>query len=128
VGDDIIIKGTRLSKAYLQLLVDIGVDVNLFKSTSYQSRKGLVEFLKRVYSPLGEITPIPLNSFLETLNNISAIVGLQDLLVKLNLPNSLVEELLSWLPIGNREHLIGAPILQIKGEVPKNVSSGDTDT
>lgn len=126
MGDDVIIRGTRLSKEYLSLLIDIGVEVNMFKSTKFHEPKGVVEFLKRLYLPHGEITPIPLNSLLETYHNISGVIGLQDVLEKIGLDQPLVKELISLLPRGNKEVLIGAPILQIKGEIPENVSSGNT--
>lgn len=123
------IRGKGLSKAYLGLLQDIGVEVNLLKSTSYKSGKGIVEFLKRVYSPLGELTPYPLNSALASFSDISNTLALQDLLVKTNWPEPVLAHTLSYLPLtGKKEILIGAPMIQFGTEVPKQVSQGNTDT
>jgi len=57
LGDDIVIADTAVAKCYYQLMVDyLGVDINLSKSLV--SEKGVVEFAKRLCSPLEEFTPL----------------------------------------------------------------------
>lgn len=103
----------------------MGVDVNFFKSTKYESGKGLVEFLKRVYSPMGELTPIPLNSLLKIRSNTFVLLQVQEMLQEQGLSTDLLDQVGSLISITEkREILMGAPLIQIKGEIPQNVSAG----
>ncbi|WAK72409.1 MAG: RNA-dependent RNA polymerase [Bremia lactucae associated mitovirus 1] len=57
LGDDVVIANTQVASAYLTLMKDLGVEINLHKSLV--SEKGVAEFAKKLldskhdYSPLG---------------------------------------------------------------------------
>lgn len=56
MGDDIVIADEAVAKVYLQIMTDLGVDINLFKSL--YSKVGVFEFAKRLVSPKLEFTPV----------------------------------------------------------------------
>jgi hypothetical protein len=56
LGDDIVIADDAVAKVYLSIMEDLGVEINLSKSLV--SDKGVMEFAKRLISPLAEYSPI----------------------------------------------------------------------
>jgi hypothetical protein len=56
LGDDIVIADDSVAKVYLSLMESLGVEINLSKSLV--SDKGVMEFAKRLISPLAEYSPI----------------------------------------------------------------------
>lgn len=56
LGDDIVIAHPLVAKHYLSIMEQLGVPINNLKSLTGKP----VEFCKRVWTPKGEITPLPL--------------------------------------------------------------------
>lgn len=66
IGDDIIIANDQVADAYLALMNDLGVEINMTKS----HRGNVAEFAKRWIHPLlGELTPIGAGNILTVVRN-----------------------------------------------------------
>lgn len=57
LGDDIVIADKAVADAYLVLMDDLGVDINLSKSLT--SDVGVLEFAKRLIIESQDVSPIP---------------------------------------------------------------------
>jgi len=58
LGDDVVIADSAVAHAYLELMKALGVEISMNKSLI--SHKGVFEFAKRVVSPEGDLSGIPI--------------------------------------------------------------------
>jgi len=63
LGDDTLDTNERVYEKYTQVIKDLGVSISLSKCT--QSLQGYTEFAKRLFTPEGEITGLPVTLLME---------------------------------------------------------------
>jgi len=75
LGDDLVIANKAVADAYLVIAKDLGIEINLFKSLI--SETAVSEFAKRVFSDVGDLSPLPpklIFSLLSGLRNLPNVV------------------------------------------------------
>jgi len=74
LGDDVVILRKDVAEEYYTLMTSFGVEIN--RSKSIVSEKGLMEFAKRLISPRGEYTPLGSSVVLQAYRNPYCMTGL----------------------------------------------------
>jgi hypothetical protein len=114
LGDDIVIRDTRVAGEYQDLMATLGVPINMSKSLV--SSKGCLEFAKRwIHPDLGDFTPLGPGLILVTIRNLRFI----PLLV-----NELATKSFSFLPAQMKDlmTLVGMLRRKVDTNLPKVIS------
>lgn len=74
VGDDIVIPGRRLAEKYREVLDQLGVPVSPTKTI----HGNCIEFCKRLWLDFQEITPLPVNLLLKSIQDFRNLVMLNE--------------------------------------------------
>lgn len=114
LGDDIVIRDSRVAGEYQNLMATLGVPINMSKSLV--SEKGCLEFAKRwIHPDLGDFTPLGPGLILVTIRNLRFI----PLLV-----NELATKSFSFLPAQMKDlmSLVGMLRRKVDSNLPKVIS------